>query len=159
MLKIVLIRTMACFAVAAAFAPLAACTPNSPPVQAAQPIPPGPTSDELANYAEAEMQYRLGMVTGNDDAVTRASETFRQIPREIFSRQAPPLFEAELVCERYRVAGPDATGRNIPAAFEAQCHYIGGRYNEATNAIRQDLRARIAASDFATIAQAGSVRP
>lgn len=155
MIKIMLIRTISCFAVAAAFALLAACTPTPPPAQAGQPVPPGPTSDEVANYATAEMQYRRGMVTGNDDMVAGASETFQQIPREIFSRQAPRLFEAEVACERYRVAEPDATGRSIPTAFEPQCHDIGWRYDGATNAIGQDLRARIAAADFATIAQAG----
>jgi len=156
MIKTVLIRTIAGPAVAAACALLAGCAPSPAPVQA---IPPGPTSDEVVNYATAQMQYRFGLATGNGDAVAEANETFRQIPREIFSRQDPKLFEAELVCERYRVAGPAATGRSVPTPVEPQCQNIEWRYNEATNAIRQDLEARIAAADFATIAQAGAAHP
>jgi hypothetical protein len=105
------------------------------------------------------MQYRFGLATGNGDAVAEANETFRQIPREISSRQDPKLFEAEVVCERYRVAGPAATGRSVSTPIEQQCQNIEWRYNEATNAIRRDLEARIAAADSATIAQAGAVHP
>ena len=154
MIKTVLIRTIALPAVAAVCALLAACAPA--PVQA---IPPGPTPDEVANYATGQMQYRFGLATGNGDAVAEASETFRQIPREIFSRQDPKLFEAEVGCERYRVAGPAATGRSVSTPIEQQCQNIEWRYNEATNAIRQDLEARIATGDFATIAQAGAAHP
>lgn len=129
---------------------LAACAPYPVPVQ---PIPLGPTSDELAYYAAAQLQYRRGLATGNDDEVAAAEKTFRQIPREIFFRQYPGLFEAELVCERYRVAGPDATSRGMPILLEHQCQNIEWRYNGATNAMRQDLEARIAAANFAIIAQ------
>jgi hypothetical protein len=159
MIKTVPIRTIARPAVAAACALLAACTSYSAPVPAVQAIPPGPTPDEVANYSTAQMQYRYGLATGNGDAVAKANETFRQIPREIFSRQDPKLFEAEVICERYRVARPTATGRSVSTLIEQQCQNIKWRYNEATNAIRQDLEARIATADFATIAQAGATHP
>ena len=159
MIKTVLIRTIARPAVAVACALLAACTPFPTPVQAVKAIPPGPTPDEVANYATAQMQYRFGLATGNGDAVAKANETFRQIPLEIFSRQDPKLFEAEVVCERYRMAGPAAAGRSVSTLIEPQCQNIEWRYNEATNAIRQDLEARIATADFATIAQAGAAHP
>jgi hypothetical protein len=159
MITTVLIGRIACPAVAAACALLAACAPYPAPVPAVQAIPPGPTPEEVANYATAQMQYRFGLATGNGDAVTEADETFRQISREIFSRQDPKLFEAEVVCERYRVAGSAATGRSVPTLIQPQCQNIGWRYNEATDAIRRDLAARIATADFATIAQAGAAHP
>jgi hypothetical protein len=151
MVRTVLIRKTTRPLVAAAFALLAACEPNLPPVQEAQPIPPGPTPGELADYATAQMQYRLGLATGNGDAVKNANETFYQIPREIFSRQDPRLFAAEVACERYLVA---ANSMPIP-----QCQNIEWRYNEATKAIRRDVEARIVAANFATIAQAGAAHP
>jgi len=144
-------------AVAAAFALLAACEPNLPSDQVVQPIPPGPTSGELADYATAQMRYRLGLATGNGDALATANETFRQIPREILSRQDPTLFDAILVCERNQVGGRTAAGVSTP--FQPQCQNIEWRYNEATIATRQNLDARITAADFATIAQAGTARP
>jgi hypothetical protein len=159
MIKTVLIRTIALPAFAAICALLAACAPYPAPVEPVQAIPLGPTPDEVANYATAQMQYRFGLATGNDDAVAVADDTFRQIPREISSRQDPKLFEAQVVCERYRVAGPAATGRTVSTPIEQQCQNIEWRYNEATNAIRQDLEARIAAADLATIAQAGAAHP
>jgi hypothetical protein len=154
MIKTVLIRTIGRPALAAACALLSACAPA--PVQ---PIPPGPNPDELAYYAAAQTQYRLGLATGNDDAIAEANETFRQIPRVIFFREYPSLFEAELVCERYRVAGPDATSHGMPILFEPQCQNIEWRYNEATHAIRRDIEARIAAANFAIIAQAAAAHP
>ena len=156
MIKTALITTIARPAVVAACALLAACAPSPAPVQA---IPPGPTPVEVADYATAQMQYRSGLATGNGDAVAEANETFRQISREILSRQDPKLFEAEVVCERYRVAGPAAPGRSVSTLNERQCQNIEWRYNGATSAIRQDLEARIAAADSATIAQAGTVHP
>jgi hypothetical protein len=156
MIKAVLIRTTGHAAVAAACALLAACASYPAPVQA---IPPGPNPDELAYYAEAQTQYRIGLATGNDDAVAEANETFRQIPRAIFYRQDPATFKAELLCERYRVPGPAPTGRNMPTLFEPQCRNIEWRYYRATSAIRQDLEARIAAANYATIAQAGAAHP
>jgi hypothetical protein len=105
------------------------------------------------------MRYRLGLATGNGDAVAAANETFRKISREIYSRQDPRLFEAEVVCERYWVAGPAATGRSTSSLLEPQCQNIKWRYNEATIVIRQNLESRIAAADFATIAQAGAPHP
>jgi hypothetical protein len=151
----VLVRTISP-AVAAVFALLAASAPYSGPVQA---IPPGPTPDELANYATAQMQCRFGLATGNGDAVAEANETFRQIPGEIFARQDPRLFEAEIVCERYRAPGAAATSRSTLTLLEPQCQSIEWRYNAATNAIRRDVEARIAAADFANIAQAGAAHP
>jgi len=159
MIKTVLVRTIAHTAVAAVCALLAACTSYSAPVPAVQTLPPGPTPEEMANYATAQMQYRSGLATGNGDVVAKANETFRQIPREIFSRQDPKLFEAEVLCERYSVARPPATDRSVPTLIEPRCQNIEWRYNEATNAIRRDLEARIADADFATIAQAGAAHP
>ena len=150
MVRTVLIRTTSRPLVAAAFALLAACEPNLPPVQEAQAIPPCPTPGELADYATAQMQYRLGLATGNGDAVKRASETFYQIPREIFSRQDPRLFAAEVVCDGLVVAN------SMPTPL---CQNIEWRYNEATKAIRRDVEARIVAANFATIAQAGAAHP
>jgi hypothetical protein len=83
MVRTVLIRTTSRPLVAATFALLAACEPDLPPVQVGQPIPPGPAPGELADYATAQMQYRLGLAAGNGDAVKKANETFYQIPREI----------------------------------------------------------------------------
>ena len=159
MIKTVLIKSIGRPAVVAACGLLAACASYTAPVQAVQANPPGPTPDEVANYATAQMQHRFGLATGNGDAVAMANETFRQIAREIFSRQDPKLFEAEVLCERYRVAGPTATPRSVSTPTEPQCQNIEWRYNEATNAIRQDLEARIATADSATIAQAGAAHP
>jgi len=158
MIKTVLVRTIAHTAVAAVCALLAACTSYSAPVPAVQTLPPGPTPEEMANYATAQMQYRSGLATGNGDVVAKANETFRQIPREIFSRHDPKLFEAEVLCERYSVARPPATDRSVPTLIE-RCQNIEWRYNEATNAIRRDLETRTAAADFAIIAQAGAAHP
>jgi|SRR5271154_2682948 hypothetical protein len=144
MIKTVLIKTIGGLAVIAACALLGACAPA--PEQA---IPPGPNPAEVADYATAQMRYREGLATGNGDTVASAVETFRQIPREIFFRQDPRLFDAKLVCERNQVA---ATGVATP--FGPQCQNIEWRYNEATSAIRQDVKARITAADYATIRQA-----
>lgn len=141
--------------IAVALALLSACAPSSPAAVAVPPIPPGPTEEEVADYAIAQMHYRDGLATGNRDLVAAANETFRQIPREIFSRQAPRLFAAELVCERYRVAGPGPT--SMPS--ERECLKVEWRYDAATNAIRRDLEARIAAANFAAIAQASAAHP
>jgi hypothetical protein len=159
MIKTVLTRTIVRPAVAAACALLAACASYQAPVPAVQGIPPGPTLDEVASYATAQTQYRSGLASGNDDAVAEANETLRKIAREIFSRQDPKLFEAEVVCERYRVARPAATSSSVSTFVKPQCQNIEWRYNDATNPIRQDLEARIAATDFATIAQAGAAHP
>ena len=142
MTKAMPIRTIG---LAATCALVAACAPNPPPIQ---PIPPGPTSEEVNEYAIAQAQYRVGLATGNGDEVTQAKETFQQIPREIFSRQDARVFEAELACEQYPVAAPAAN--SMP--FEAKCRNIEWRYNAATNAIRHDLEARIAGADLAIIA-------
>ena len=84
------------------------------------------------------------------------------IADEILSRQDPRLFEARLVCERYRVAGPrdpsDARSTFAPQ-FVRDCQHIDSRYNQATSAIRRDQEARIMAADLASVAQAGKRRP
>jgi hypothetical protein len=80
------------------------------------------------------LPYRLGLATGNGDAVKKANETFYQIPREIFSRQDPRLFAAEVVCDGYPVAA-----NSMPTS---QCQNIEWQYNEATRAIRRDVEAR-----------------
>ncbi len=151
MIETMLIRTIG---LAAACALVAACASSPPPIQA---LPPGPTTEEVTEYAIAQTQYRSGVATGNGDEVAKAKETFRQIPREIFSRKDPSLFEAELVCEQYPVAVPAAD--SMPTPSEPQCRNIEQHYNAATNAIRQDLEARIAAADLAIIAQAGAAHP
>ena len=122
MIKTVLVRTIAHTAVAAVCALLGACTSYSAPAPAVQTLPPGPTPEEMASYATAQMQYRSGLSTGNGDVVAKANETFRQIPREIFSRQDPKLFGAEVLCERYRVARPAATDRTHTYRAEMPKH-------------------------------------
>ena len=144
--------------IAAACALLAACAPPTP-VRA---LPPGATPQETADYARALAQYRWARASGNDDLVTQAVDTWSSISEEILSRQDPALFEARMVCERYRVAGPrdppDVRSTFAPQ-FVRDCQHIDWRYNQATSAIRRDLEARIAAADLATLAQAGAGRP
>jgi len=144
---------------AAACALLAACGQPAAPVQ---PLPPGPTPDEVADYAGAQAQYRAALASGNGDVVIQTTNTFALIAQAILSRQDPSLFDAQLVCERYRVAGP-RDRRDLRATYEPQfaqdCEHIDWRCNQATIAIRRDLEARIAAADRATVAQAGAGRP
>ena len=115
----------------------------------------------MVDYARAQAQYRSA-ASGNDDLVIRAVNTFLSIPQEILSRQDPRLFDARVVCERYRVAGPHDP-RDVRSTFEPQfvrdCEHIEWRYNQATIAIRRDLEARIAAADLAIIAQARAGHP
>jgi hypothetical protein len=144
--------------IAAACALLAACAPPTP-VRA---LPPGATPEEIADYARALAHYRAARASGNDDVVTQAVDTWSGISEEILSRQDPGLFEARMVCESYRVAGPrDAPDLRSTFApqFVRDCQQIDWRYNQATSAIRRDLEARIAAVDLATVAQAGAGRP
>ena len=145
--------------IAAACALLAACAPPPTPVRA---LPPGATPEEVADYARALTQYRAARASGNDDLVTQAVDTWSGIAEEILSRQDPGLFEARMVCERYRVAGPkdppDLRSTFAPQ-FVRDCQHIDWRYNQATSAIRRDLEERIAAADLATVAQAGAGRP
>ena len=154
-------RKMICPALiaAAACALLAACARPATPVQA---LPPGATPEEVVDYARAQAQYRFAQASGNDDLVMQAANTFLSIPQEILSRQDPRLFDARVVCERYRVAGPHDP-RDVRSTFEPQfvqdCKHIDWRYNEATIAIRRDLEARIAVADLATIAQARARHP
>src|SRR5271165_7316183 len=140
--------------IAAACAVLAACAQPAP----VQPLPPGPTPDEVADYARAQAQYRSGLASGNGDVVMHATNTFSLIASEILSRQDPKLFDAQVLCERYRVAEP-RDGGGLRSTFEPQfvedCRRIDGRYNQETIAIRRDLEAKIAAADRATVAEAG----
>jgi hypothetical protein len=142
----------------AAGALLAACAQPPPLVQA---LPPGPTPAELIDYSIAQAQYRAAKASGNSDVVTHAENTFWGISQEILSRQDPGLVDAWEVCERYRVAAPH-NRRDVRSTFEPQfvrdCENIDGRYDAATSAIRRDLEDRIAVEDWATIAQAESVR-
>jgi len=144
---------------AAACALLAACAPPPTPVRA---LPPGATPEEIADYARALAQYRWAQASGNDDVVAQAIDTWSSIAQEILSRQDPGLFEARLLCERYRVAGP-RDPRDVRSTFAPQfvrdCQHIDWRYNQATSAIRRDLEARIAAADLAIVAQARAGRP
>ena len=138
---------------------LAACAQPPTPVQA---LPPGPTPDEVANYSGAQTQYRSGLARGEGDLVIKATDTFSLIAQEVLSRQDPRLFDAQVVCERYRVAGPHDR-RDMQTTYEPQfgqdCRRIDWRYDQATIAIRRDLEARIAATDRATIAQAEAGHP
>jgi hypothetical protein len=151
-------KTIGLAFMAAACAVLAACAQPAP----VQPLPPGPTPDEVADYARAQAQYRSGLASGNGDVVAQATNTFSLIAREILSRQDPSLFDAWLVCERYRVSGP-RDGGGLRSTYETQfvqdCQRVDGRYNQETTAIRRDLEARIAAADRATVAQAGVGHP
>ena len=151
-------KTIAPAFMAAACAVLAACAQPAP----VQPLPPGPTPDEVADYARAQARYRSGLASGNGDVVAQATNTFSLIASEILSRQDPSLFDAWLVCERYRVSGP-RDGGGLRSTYETQfvqdCQRVDGRYNQETTAIRRDLEARIAAADRATVAQAGVWHP
>jgi hypothetical protein len=143
---------------AAACALLAACAQPTP----VQPLPPGPTPGEVADYARAQSHYRSGLASGNGDLVIEATDTFSLIAREVLSRQDPRLFDAQVVCERYQVAGPRYrrdTQTTYDQQFVQDCQPISRHYNQATMAIRRDLEARIAAADRATIAQAGAGYP
>jgi hypothetical protein len=147
------------FTAAATCALLAACAQPATPVQL---LPPGPTPDEVADYARAQAQYRSALASGNGDVVTQATNTFSLIAQEILSRQDPRLFDAEMVCERYPEAGPH-DGRDGRSTYEPQfvrdCERINSRYDQVTIAIRRDLEAKIAAADRATIAEAGPGHP
>jgi hypothetical protein len=144
---------------AAAGVLLAACAQPPPLVQA---LPPGATPAEVIDYAIAQAQYRAAEATGNGDVVTQAENTFWSISQEILSRQDPRLFDAWMVCERYRATGP-RDPRNVRSTFEPQfardCQDTDRRYRLVTSAIRRDLQERIAAADRATVAQAGTGQP
>ena len=145
--------------IAAACALLAACAPPPTPVRA---LPPGATPEEIADYARALAQYRAARASGNGDVATQAVDTWSSISEEILLRQDPGLFEARMVCERYRVAGPrdppDVRSTFAPQ-FVRDCQHIDWRYNRATSAIRRDLEGKIAAADLARVAQARAGRP
>jgi hypothetical protein len=145
--------------IVAAGALLAACAPPPTPVRA---LPPGATPEEVADYARALVRYRWAQASGNDDVVTQAVDTWSGIAQEILSRQDPGLFEAHLVCGRYRLAAPQNPPdmrSTFPPQFVRDCQHIDWRYNQATSAIRRDLEARIAAADLAIVAQARAGRP
>jgi hypothetical protein len=146
------------FTAAVVYALLAACAQAPAPIQ---PLPPGPTADEVADYARAQVQYRYGLASGNGDDVMQATNTFSLISREILSRQDPRLFDAQVLCEGYRVAA-SRDGSGLRSTYEPQfvqdCRRTDGRYNQETLAIRRHLEAKIAATGRATIreARAGS---
>jgi hypothetical protein len=138
---------------------LAACAQPQAPVQ---PLPPGPSPAEIADYAAAQAQNRRGQATGNADDVAQALDTSRQISAEILARQDPRLFDAYGLCENYRVSGlrePVGTPSHFEPQFVRPCDRIEWRYDDATAAIRSDLGARIAAADRATVAQVGTGHP
>jgi hypothetical protein len=144
---------------AAACVLLGACAEPPKPVQA---LPPGPTPEEVADYARAQTQYRSALASGDGDAVMQATNTFLLISQEILSRQDPRLFDAQIVCQSYRVAGPHdqpGTRTTYQPQFVQDCQSIDWRYNQATIDIRRDLEARIRAADRATIAQAVAGHP
>jgi hypothetical protein len=92
----------------------------------------------------------------------QATHTFSAISEEILSRQDPKLFDAQVVCEGYRVAGPrDRPDRRMTyePRLVQDCERIEWRYNQATMAIRRELEARIATADAAILAQAEVGRP
>jgi hypothetical protein len=64
----------------------------------------------VADYARAQTQYRSGLASGDGDLVIKATDTFSLIAQEVLSRQDPRLFDAQVVCERYPVAGPHDPG-------------------------------------------------
>ena len=149
----------AALTVAAACVLLGACVQPPRPVQ---PLPPGPTPEEVADYARAQAQYRSALASGDDDAVMKATTTFLLISREILSRQDPRLFDAQMVCQSYRVAGSHnqpGTRTTYEPQFVQDCPSIDWRYDQATIDIRRDLEARILAADRATIAQAVAGHP
>src|ERR1700724_2423337 len=125
--------------IAAACALLAACAAPQTPVRA---LPPGATPEEVADYARALAQYRWARASGNEDVATQAVDTWSSIAQEILSRQDPGLFEARMVCESYRVAGPqdppDMRSTFAPQ-FVRECGNIDRRYDQATSAIRREL--------------------
>ena len=144
---------------AAACALVAAC---AHPPATVQPLPPGPTPDEVADYARAQAHYRSGLASGNGDLVIKATDTFSLVAQEVLSRQDPSLFDAQVVCQRYQAAGPQYrrdTQTSYDPQFVQDCQRISWRYNQAAMAIRRDLEARIAAADRASIAQGGGAHP
>ena len=138
---------------------LAGCAQPEVP---AQPLLPGPSPAEIADYAAAQAQNRRGQATGNKDDVVQAIDTSRQISAEILARQDPRLFDANSLCESYRIARPReplGMSSDFTPQFVRPCNRIEWRYDDATAAIRSDLEARIAAADRATIAQVGTGHP
>jgi hypothetical protein len=151
-------RRRFCAALGAIAVLAAGCAPV-PPTGPTPPLPPGPTAAEIADFATAQMHYRYGLATGNDDLVAAASRTLAAVPREVFARADPRLFDAELVCER---SSPRLTNPNRqlpPVPFAVRCEDVEWRYREATIAIRREIEAQIAAAQSATIAAAQPQRP
>jgi hypothetical protein len=157
-------RLCPAFAIAVAIS-LAACAPPPPE----RPLPPGPTAAELGDFATAEMHRRVGAATGNADELIAADDTLMLIPRELLSRQNPPLFAAKLVCERYRTPAavplprggpPVAPARfSLPPQVAFACREVDWRYQAETAAIRSNLAAKVEAADRATLALAAPARP
>jgi hypothetical protein len=125
--------------------------------QAEAPTPPGPTPEEVTNFALAQAQYRSVRTSGNEDLIIEADNTLVRIPREILYRQDPRLSVAWAASERRRTVEPPVRGRvrlAFESPFQAACEDIAPRYNAAALAIRRDLEARTAAGDMAIIGQA-----
>jgi hypothetical protein len=84
----------------------------------------------VVDYGWAVAQYRSGLASGNDDTVTRATNTFSLIAEEILSRQDPSLFDAWMVCERYPADG-QRDQRGLRSTYQPQfvqdCRRIDGR--------------------------------
>jgi hypothetical protein len=149
-------RKIACRAwfAATALGVLTACAPAPAPVLV---IPPGATPQEVTDYATAQVQYRAAKASGNGDIVRHAEMTFASIAQEILSRADPRLVDAWIVCEGYGLAGPQGPpdpGATFEPQFARDCRSIDQRYQAATNAIRRDLAAKIAAADLAVVTQA-----
>jgi hypothetical protein len=154
-----MIRLKSPSALAAVGILLAGCAQPEVP---AQPMPPGPSPAEIADYAAAQARNRRGQATGNEDDVVQALDTSRQISAEILARHDPRLFDANSLCESYRIARPQeplGTSSDFIPQFVPTCDRIEWRYGDATAAIRSDLEARIAAADRATVAQVGTGHP
>jgi hypothetical protein len=154
------VRRIICrIGITAAAALVAACAQPAPQVQL---LPPGPTPAEVVDYAVAQAQYRAAQASGNGDIVMRAGNTFSSISEEILSRQEPELYDARMVCERYRVAGthdpPDVRSTLEPRFFR-DCEFVERRCNDAMSAIRRDLEVRIATADLTILAQVAPRRP
>ena len=143
----------ACFA-ASALGVLTACASAPAPVPV---IPPGATPQEVTDYATAQAEFRAAKASGNGDIVRHAEMTFASIAQEILLREDPRLVDAWIVCERYGLAGPQVPpdpGSTFQPQLTRDCRSIDQRYQAATNAIRRDLAAKIAAVDLAVVTQA-----
>jgi hypothetical protein len=119
----------------------------------ARPTPKWPT------LPPRKWRYRAGKASGDADEAIAAADTLLQIPREILSRKDPRLFDAVVVCERYRLARPGGAPPTADPQLARACQPIDRRYAAETAAIRANLQARVAGDDLATVAQSAPARP